>query len=832
MNSTFQHMAEALYVRSGSILLQTTVLLAIGLVSARLLRSYGPVFQSHLYKSLSVAVLAIVFFVLVGPAKTAALVTLNARPAERLTFARVISQPKSEAKPAPTKSDLPSPAHATVAETVAQQTPQQTGVEINLASVLVTIWLVGIAVQFFFIAIGFSGLKGLKNRARPITDAAIRESLQQAASKMGVNLPQLLESSEVTGPFLTGIWRPAILLPLREREDPYELEITFLHELAHMGEKDAFWTLCRRLLCAFLWPQPLAWFLARSGWQAAEEAADQHVLDHGHKGTAYAECLLRIAEGQQGSLPAGALGLGVAESVSSVGRRIERLLDTPARLIRILKPKTKIALGTGALAVSALSLTLVSCTDLQTLAAPPAAGSFPPRVVTEWLPPSGYAANFSLAVEKGWSIKPALVVNPGFGPVTYQGKELKFPRFSESDISLIQAINRIEDMNSVVVGWQSAPKKTVSRLTDIISRHPHNFYAEFALARLYLVSGNQPLFQKWYSASLEDAPVILARRIEFEDGRPLANYKMFGQSVQFIDETDQAMVNNYINLVGYSVPTDKNGCFYLPVWDDEMAVGNTSYANTPDISHEVLESSYQQGTFVPQSRVVIIPPIIVRPQVQLDAPFSNAPTNQNAVRITSDKLDFSWKPYPGASFYTVTLMKEQILPSTPTAESPYGLLSYEDESIQDRKIEGGATSVTFKLDGTQPLFDRHNKFMLSVHAAQANGTELSSSQEFWFQPTAALGPLELTEANLAKVLPPKAKILSFRRDSKNNVLTTVRFRIDVHKNAQGETVEEPTVPFPATLIFTGYDEPRTKQTVSGSSAMELDVTFAFQHQAQ
>lgn len=609
---------------------------------------------------------------------------------------------------------------------------------------------------------------------------------------------------------------------MREREDPYELEVTFLHEIAHVGEKDAFWALFRRVLCACLWPQPLVWLLARLGRQAAEEAADRHVLDHGHKGTTYAECLLKIAENQQGILPAGALGLGVAESVSSVGRRIERLLHTPARLIRTLEPKTKVALGSAALAASALSMTLVSCNDLQKLATPPAPGDFPPRVVTEWQPPSGYAANFNLAAEKGWPIKPALIAGAGFGTPTYQGKALKFQRFSESTMSLIQTVNQIEDMNAVVVGRMSAPKKTVSKLTALIARHPRNFYAEFALARLYLVSGDQAQFEKWYSASLEDAPVILARRIQFEDGRPLANVRMVGQSVQFMDESDQALVNNYINFVGYTAPTDKNGCFYLPVWDDEMAVGNISYANTADISHEVLESSYQQGAFIPQSRVVMVPPIIVRPQVELAPQFNHAPYSQDAARIASDKLTFSWKPYPNASYYTVTLMRERSLPDS----------GYEDESIQDLRVGGNGTPTTsavFQLNGTQPLFDRSNIYMLSVHACQADGSELSNSQEFWFKPAAALGPLDLTESNLAEVLPPKAKILSFQSDLKQNIVATIRFMIDVHRGPGGESIQEPTVPPASTLSFTDYEEPTIKQTIRGSTDSELDVTFTFHH---
>ena len=198
----------------------------------------------------------------------------------------------------------------------------------------------------------------LRRRARPIEDLQTLEILGAACAAMGVPVPRLLQSRTASAPFLCGVWRPAIVLPLdyAARFDGAALRAVFGHEAAHIRGRDCAWTYARRFGCALLWPQPLLWMLSRQMEIAGEEACDLAVLEGGTAPRDYARCLLDLAEFLCLSKTQRALGAGVIPRRSSLSHRVEQILKGAPQTQKLTMgarwATVFIALGIGAASIA------------------------------------------------------------------------------------------------------------------------------------------------------------------------------------------------------------------------------------------------------------------------------------------------------------------------------------------------------------------------------------------------------------------------------------------------------------------------------------------------
>ena len=189
----------------------------------------------------------------------------------------------------------------------------------------------------------------LVRRSRRVRGATA--ALRGLCDSIGVRRPLLLAGPSVRSPFLMELLgRPAIFLPAADRLafDGPELRAILAHELAHLARRDCVWNLAARITCAVGWVQPLLWVLCRRLEQASEEVCDQMVLQHEADPREYADCLLRLAERLFSRGPERVIGVGVAPFRSSLGRRIQQILDCSHRSALSLSPRarTAIALGT------------------------------------------------------------------------------------------------------------------------------------------------------------------------------------------------------------------------------------------------------------------------------------------------------------------------------------------------------------------------------------------------------------------------------------------------------------------------------------------------------
>ncbi|MEP6756018.1 MAG: M56 family metallopeptidase, partial [Chthonomonadales bacterium] len=208
---------------------------------------------------------------------------------------------------------------------------------------------------------GFSSIKGLRKRSRDLTQDAAEE-LHTAASLLGIRPPGLLCSREVVSPMLTGLISPAVVLPsdYQSAFDTPEFRAILLHELTHHSRRDLWWSVAARTLGCLLWPQALLPTLARKLEQSAEESCDDFVLEQNVSPGVYAGCLVRLADRLKKQWPTRACAAGIVGFRSSLGRRVQRIMENRAVRKQHLSIKMRAILASAVAIGTVGALTLVS----------------------------------------------------------------------------------------------------------------------------------------------------------------------------------------------------------------------------------------------------------------------------------------------------------------------------------------------------------------------------------------------------------------------------------------------------------------------------------------
>ncbi len=325
-------------------LVQSTVLLALGLLAARALKRFGPAVQSGIYRTTLAAVL-------ICPLATAAL-SAGGFGGLSLKLPRAARPFPPEPAPLPSVKDAAPPTLPSIAWRASERespaterandqaefapiasttqspssSPHFAWSPTGMATIGLAVWLLGAA--FLAARVWLAQLRMRRVRksaipAEPGADALCREIARQ----LNVLAPTVWRSPFVFSPCLDGVRRPAILLP---DDIGTNLRETFVHELAHLARRDGVWNLLRRLATALLWLQPLVWLLSRRLEVAAEEVCDDYVVHFGAERAGYAGHLLELAER---ALPPPALvSVGMISLRSVLARRIVRILDTSRSL--------------------------------------------------------------------------------------------------------------------------------------------------------------------------------------------------------------------------------------------------------------------------------------------------------------------------------------------------------------------------------------------------------------------------------------------------------------------------------------------------------------------
>jgi beta-lactamase regulating signal transducer with metallopeptidase domain len=156
--------------------------------------------------------------------------------------------------------------YSSMRPTEAQETqPEEISesVFIRFVRILPLLWLVGTVVMAFYVCVRNISLWLTVKRERPITDQKILELLEDCKMEMGVQtILGVVVSDRIKSPALFGFIRPRLLLPqgMLETYGLEELRYVFIHELAHLRQRDIYLGWLMALLQVAHWFNPLMWF--------------------------------------------------------------------------------------------------------------------------------------------------------------------------------------------------------------------------------------------------------------------------------------------------------------------------------------------------------------------------------------------------------------------------------------------------------------------------------------------------------------------------------------------------------------------------------------------
>jgi beta-lactamase regulating signal transducer with metallopeptidase domain/5-hydroxyisourate hydrolase-like protein (transthyretin family) len=189
------------------------------------------------------------------------------------------------------------------------------------------VWMIASGWLLVRLASSWRKLIQIRRGAAP-ADAATRDACRHVASLLRVAPPDVLHSPYLPSPCLAGLRKPAILLP--DADPGLPLRDILIHELAHLARGDCYWNLLRHATTALLFFQPLMWRLSRRLDSTAEEVCDDYVVEFGGDRREYAHRLVDIAE--LSIAPIAAAGVGIVSLRSMLAARVARIMDTSRSL--------------------------------------------------------------------------------------------------------------------------------------------------------------------------------------------------------------------------------------------------------------------------------------------------------------------------------------------------------------------------------------------------------------------------------------------------------------------------------------------------------------------
>ncbi len=185
-----------------------------------------------------------------------------------------------------------------------------------------TLWALGTAILLSRTLIGLLATAKLVRRARAVSQARLVALYNECRRICGIRRhTNLVISSEVTSPFVWGIFRSTVVMPeAAEKWADSDFRFALLHELSHVRRLDSVWLVVVSLVSALHWVNPLVWMARKRVIIESEKACDDHVLNSETDGAAYAQHLLKVLSmlrHREGVVP---VGVGMARRSHMEGR--------------------------------------------------------------------------------------------------------------------------------------------------------------------------------------------------------------------------------------------------------------------------------------------------------------------------------------------------------------------------------------------------------------------------------------------------------------------------------------------------------------------------------
>jgi hypothetical protein len=310
---------QALLEHLGATVARATVLFAVALAAAALMRRASAAARHRLWTAATLGALALPF------CRPLPRVTLEVLPPPVIGLETLAAYEPPPWTPPPWPAARPDAADELPQLLLAPRT------RATWPLALAAVWLLGAAIVLRRFLLG---------RLRA---ARFLASTRPADPSVWPRPPDLdvREGDAVELPMTVGALRAIILVPAAEgRRWSADWRAAVLeHETAHVRRRDPLWQLLSELACALYWFHPLAWLAARQLRIERELAADDDVLARGLRPSDYAELLVTL-----GCLPAVAPASGAvvplltpsglkARLLGIIDARRRRGLGRPARWV-------------------------------------------------------------------------------------------------------------------------------------------------------------------------------------------------------------------------------------------------------------------------------------------------------------------------------------------------------------------------------------------------------------------------------------------------------------------------------------------------------------------
>ena len=155
---------------------------------------------------------------------------------------------------------------------VASAPPVAPAIRWSWREVFTAIYLLGLGVQLLLLARGAVRVRRVLANSTPVESA----QLPAIAARLRIRKIPRVRQSASGAPFLTGVWRPTIVLP--HGLDEAHIEAVLAHELAHLKRRDLAWNALLWLAQTLLWFHPLSFVARRFHALEVESACDELTL--------------------------------------------------------------------------------------------------------------------------------------------------------------------------------------------------------------------------------------------------------------------------------------------------------------------------------------------------------------------------------------------------------------------------------------------------------------------------------------------------------------------------------------------------------------------------
>lgn len=360
---------------SANVMVQTTILLSLGLGAAYILRNRGAAFQSLVLRTFLLAVLLCPVVSVIIEIAGINLITCEIPLASSLKHKT--ATPELQADHSNNNPDnvyhtgfqIQTGQHLEISSEKTSGTAGNRWSQVKqplkeIRNLLLTnravIYMIFTAVWFLLFLMLFTRLiygilyiHYIYRTAKPV-NPSFTAACKSISDKLGIKAPPVLQSRLVKSPLLGGFFRPYILLAIGEHEDNLNTCEVFFHELSHLKRNDHVWNLLRHIGTLILPFQPLMWILSHWISETSDYVCDDYVMTFTKNHRNYAFNLYTLAQYLYDPGHELTAGVGFISFESPLRRRIKRILG--GAHARALKTGMRFAVSTSILCFCATFL--------------------------------------------------------------------------------------------------------------------------------------------------------------------------------------------------------------------------------------------------------------------------------------------------------------------------------------------------------------------------------------------------------------------------------------------------------------------------------------------